>query len=99
MTLADDDARTRAAGETSSSFLVEASAGTGKTKTLIDRIRNLVLVRGVPLRRIAAMTFTEKSAGEMKARLREKLDEALAGAAGAEERERALRARFELVGA
>ena len=99
MTLADDDARTRAAGETSSSFLVEASAGTGKTKTLIDRIRNLVLVRGVPLRRIAAMTFTEKSAGEMKARLREKLDEALAGAAGAEERERALRARFELEGA
>ena len=71
----DTEQRRRAVEETDHSFIVEASAGTGKTSTLIDRILHLVLRKGPagePLRlsQICAITFTEKAAGEMKIRLR-----------------------------
>lgn len=49
---------------------VDAGAGSGKTRVLIERIVHLVEQRGVPLEQIAAITFTEKAAAEMKARLR-----------------------------
>ncbi len=88
MTLRDDPARTRAQSETGSSFLVEASAGTGKTTTLVSRMLTLVLERNVQLRKIAAMTFTEKAAGEMKTKLRQELEKEAAAGTGA-----ALRAR------
>jgi len=56
-------------------YLVEAGAGTGKTTVLVDRL--LALIRaGVHIPRIVAITFTEKAAGELKVRLREKLEEA-----------------------
>jgi ATP-dependent helicase/nuclease subunit A len=56
-------------------YLVEAGAGTGKTTVLVDRL--LALIRaGVPVPRIVAITFTEKAAGELKVRLREKLERA-----------------------
>jgi ATP-dependent helicase/nuclease subunit A len=75
----DSAQRRRAVGETGRSFVVEASAGTGKTSILIDRILQLVLERGpsgppIRLSRICAITFTEKAAGEMKIRLREKFE-------------------------
>jgi ATP-dependent helicase/nuclease subunit A len=78
----DTVARRRAVEETGSSFVVEASAGTGKTRTLLDRILHLVLEKGpggepVPLSRICAITFTEKAAGEMKVRLRQELEKIL----------------------
>ncbi|MBK9968629.1 MAG: UvrD-helicase domain-containing protein [Holophagales bacterium] len=74
--LPDQADRDAAVKDTASSILVEASAGTGKTTTLVNRVLELALADGVPLSRIAAMTFTEKAAGEMKERLREALDEA-----------------------
>ena len=72
--------RERAARETNRSFAVEASAGTGKTRILIDRILHLVLEKGpdgppVRLSTIAAITFTEKAAGEMKVRLRQEFEQ------------------------
>lgn len=72
--------RDRAMGEAERSFIVEASAGTGKTSTLISRIVRLVLERGPsgpPLRlsQICAITFTEKAAGEMKIRLRQHFEQ------------------------
>ncbi len=75
----DPEQRLRACRDTDRSFAVEASAGTGKTRTLIDRIRNLVLGSGarekpVPLSGICAITFTEKAAGEMKIRLRQEFE-------------------------
>ena len=78
--------RRRATRETVTSFVVEASAGTGKTSTLVRRILRLVMQEGpegapLKLSEIAAITFTEKAAGEMKIRLRQKF-EAFAGRAG-----------------
>jgi ATP-dependent helicase/nuclease subunit A len=77
--VSDSTQRRRAVEETDRSFVVEASAGTGKTSILIDRILHLVLEKGpggppLPLSGICAITFTEKAAGEMKIRLREKFE-------------------------
>ncbi len=57
------------------SYFIEASAGTGKTTTLVDRIVE-VLRSGVPVERIAAVTFTNAAAGEMKIRVRQCLEDA-----------------------
>ncbi|MHB1046528.1 MAG: UvrD-helicase domain-containing protein [Thermoanaerobaculia bacterium] len=97
--LVDQAARERARTDVGTSLLVEASAGTGKTKTLVDRIVCLVLDEGEPLSTVAALTFTEKAAGEMKARLRTRLDEEARSSSDADRRERALRARRDLDGA
>jgi ATP-dependent exoDNAse (exonuclease V) beta subunit len=70
-------------------LFVEAGAGTGKTTQLVDRIANLVLVEGVRLRNIAAITFTEAAAAELQARIRVKFEERAAHTADEVERERA----------
>ncbi len=48
--------------------VVMASAGTGKTFALTNRMAGL-LARGVPVERILAATFTRKAAGEIRERL------------------------------
>lgn len=54
------------------SVWVEASAGTGKTKILTDRLLRLLL-EDVPPHKILAITFTKAAAGEMLRRLHEKV--------------------------
>ena len=41
-------------------MFVEAGAGSGKTRALVDRVEALVLHDRVPLEQIAAITFTER---------------------------------------
>ncbi len=55
------------------SALVSASAGSGKTHVIIERIIRLVTKENVPVDRILAMTFTNLAAGEMKEKLKKAL--------------------------
>ncbi|MFN7662795.1 MAG: double-strand break repair helicase AddA [Alphaproteobacteria bacterium] len=53
---------------------VEASAGSGKTKVLTDRVLSLLLV-GVEVEDILCLTFTKAAGAEMSNRVRERLQE------------------------
>ena len=68
--LPDDAARRRAGTELDRTFIVEAGAGTGKTRLLVDRIEHLVASGTVPLRNVVAITFTEKAAAELRVQIR-----------------------------
>ncbi len=61
---------------TEANVLVSASAGTGKTAVLVERVIRLVTrpVEPVSLERILVLTFTEKAAEEMKSRIRDALE-------------------------
>lgn len=56
-------------------WVLEASAGTGKTYTLEHLVVDLVLSAGLPLEQIVIVTFTEAAALELRRRIREKLQE------------------------
>jgi ATP-dependent helicase/nuclease subunit A len=75
MVAADQDIRDRLRTELGTTFFVEAGAGTGKTKELVERIASLV-ASGVPMERIAAMTFTDAAAAELRGRVRLQLEQA-----------------------
>jgi ATP-dependent helicase/nuclease subunit A len=70
----DADAR-RIAVDPTQNVVLEASAGTGKTRVLVERYVNLLLA-GVEPDRILAITFTRKAAAEMRQRIIERLKEA-----------------------
>ncbi len=79
--LLDGAARERIQSDTSATLFVEAGAGSGKTHALVDRVTTLVLRDGVPLRTIAAVTFTEKAGAELRDRLRVEFEKARKGPA------------------
>ncbi|MBV9521724.1 MAG: double-strand break repair helicase AddA [Alphaproteobacteria bacterium] len=64
--------RQREAADGRYSVWVAASAGTGKTKVLTDRVLNLLL-RGSPPARILCLTFTKAAAAEMAIRINARL--------------------------
>ncbi len=57
--------------------LIEASAGTGKTYNIALLYLRLLLERGLGVREIAVVTFTDAATRELRARLRARLAEAL----------------------
>jgi ATP-dependent helicase/nuclease subunit A len=68
----DQPERDRIRTDTTATLFVEAGAGAGKTSALVGRVLTLV-DDGVPIESIAAITFTEKAAGELRQRVREGL--------------------------
>lgn len=74
----DDGDRRRALTELNSTLLVEAAAGTGKTSLLAGRVV-MLLAGGAAPRSIAAITFTELAAGELRQRIAHYLDALLSG--------------------
>ncbi|HTE49612.1 MAG TPA: UvrD-helicase domain-containing protein [Kofleriaceae bacterium] len=94
--LADAAARERIRRDLDTTFVVEAAAGTGKTTALVGRILSLIQSGRGELQRIAAVTFTDKAAGEMKLRLRAEIDRERGAAATAAEQERFDRALAQL---
>ena len=84
----DAAARRAIAEELDVSLLVEAAAGTGKTESLVTRLVGLVRSGRARLDQVAALTFAEKAAGEMKLRLRQRIEEALHATAEPAQRER-----------
>lgn len=81
--LTDEASRSRFLNTLDKTFFVEAGAGAGKTTALVGRIVELVK-SGVPVDRIAAITFTEKAAAELQERVRWHLEK-LAGDDAVEE--------------
>ena len=74
MSLPDADARGHAV-DPARNVVLEASAGTGKTRVLVERYVNL-LRAGVDPEHILAITFTRKAAAEMRSRILDRLGEA-----------------------
>ena len=79
-TPADNEERRVITHELDDTIFVEASAGTGKTTSLVQRIVNLVASGKTTMDRIAAITFTELAAAELRDRVRQELEKAAAAA-------------------
>ncbi len=71
--LRDDAARRDVAGRLDANLFVEAGAGSGKTSSLVERVVTLVTKGGVDVADIAAITFTEAAARELRTRVRDRL--------------------------
>jgi len=71
----DDQARASIRSELDTTLVVVAGAGTGKTTALVGRIVELVRSGRASLREIAAITFTEAAAAELRQRIRERIEQ------------------------
>ena len=72
----DQAARDRIRGDLGTTFLVEAGAGSGKTKSLVDRMVALLATGRTSIETLAAVTFTRKAAAELRGRFQVALEQA-----------------------
>jgi ATP-dependent helicase/nuclease subunit A len=87
--LADAGARRKIVEELDKTFFIEAGAGSGKTKSLVDRMIALLRAGKCAIGQIAAVTFTRKAAAELRGRFQVELERAVADEkTGLAERER-----------
>lgn len=59
----------------SESMFIEASAGTGKTYTITEIVNKIVKTGKAELEEILIVTYTDKATGELRSRIRSKLEE------------------------
>ncbi|MDX1390257.1 MAG: UvrD-helicase domain-containing protein, partial [Acidobacteriota bacterium] len=85
--LPDQRDRDHASTDFDHNLVVIAGAGTGKTSLLVERVLTAIGSDRAAIDRIAAITFTEKAAGEMRQRLAESLERLRAVARGSVERD------------
>ncbi len=78
----DAEVRRRIRHQLDRTLFVEAGAGTGKTSALVGRIVELVATGTAPMHAIAAITFTEAAAGELRDRIRQSLERLAASPEG-----------------
>jgi ATP-dependent helicase/nuclease subunit A len=67
------DEQRHAVARRSEPLLLSAAAGSGKTSVLVERFVAAVREDGIAPARILAITFTERAAGELRARVRARL--------------------------
>ena len=72
----DQPARQAIVERLDDNMVVEAGAGTGKTTSLIGRVLALVTTGRADMGQIAAITFTDAAAAELRERIRESLEDA-----------------------
>ena len=98
----DQQARDTVQTDIGRTLFVEAGAGTGKTTALVNRVVELVLSPGEhrqPLSKIAAITFTEAAAAELRERIRAAFETRLFDAQAAGDHDVAERCRQALADA
>jgi len=78
----DQAVRDRISTDLDASFLVEAGAGSGKTRQLLRRMVALVKTGHAKIDQIAAVTFTRKAAAELRERFQIALERSLRRARG-----------------
>ena len=71
----DEPARRAIRGDLDRNLFVEAGAGSGKTTALVERIVELVTSGRCDLEHLAAITFTEAAAAELRDRITETLEQ------------------------
>jgi len=76
--LQDAEARRKIVEELDKTFFVEAGAGSGKTKSLVDRMIALLGAGKCRIGTLAAVTFTRKAAAELRGRFQVELERKVA---------------------
>jgi ATP-dependent exoDNAse (exonuclease V) beta subunit len=96
--LADTDARAHITHRLDRTLFVEAGAGSGKTRSLVERAIAIILEPDdpVPLRNLAIVTFTEKAGAELRDRIREALEKVVTAEPGTKRAGRATEALADL---
>ena len=82
----DQASRSRISGDLDRTFLVEAGAGSGKTKSLVDRMVALLAEGRATIQTMAAVTFTRKAAAHLRERFQVAVEQSLREGPGEGER-------------